>query len=77
MTFLKGLAEIEMCCNAANKNRLKRSATHDLRQTVTAESNLQDVANIVASMHRNKEPLLHAAVYIELSAHDPDQLKLL
>lgn len=35
------------------------------------------MANIVAAMHRNKEPLLHTAVYIELSAHDLDQLKLL
>ena len=28
-------------------------------------------------MHRNKEPLLHAAVYIELLAYDLEQLKLL
>lgn len=28
-------------------------------------------------MHRNREPLLHAAVYLELSAYDLDQLKLL
>ena len=69
--------ERKIISNAANKNRMKRSSTNDLQQTVAAESNLQDVANIVASMHRNKEPLLHAAVYIELSAHDPDQLKLL
>lgn len=63
--------------NAANKNRMSRSATHDLQQTVTAESNLQDVVTLVASMHRNREPLLHCAVYIELTAHDPDELKLL
>ena len=69
--------EKKIISNAANKNRLKRSNTNDLQQTVTAESNLQDVAAIVAQMHRSKEPLLHAAVYIELSAHDPDQLKLL
>ena len=56
---------------------MKKSNTKDLQQTVTAESNLQDVATIVAQMHRNREPLLHAAVYIELSAHDLDQLKLL
>ena len=30
--------------NAANKNRLNSSNTNDLQQTVTAESNLQDVA---------------------------------
>jgi len=42
-----------------------------------AESNLQDVATIVAQAHRNREPFIHSAVYIELSAHDLDQLKLL
>lgn len=67
--------EKKIISNAANKNRLKRSNTNDLQQTVTAESNLQDVATIVAAMHRNREPLLHAAVYIELSAHDLDRLK--
>ena len=63
--------------NAANKNRMDKSSTHDLQQTVTAESNLQDVVTLVSSMHRNREPLLHCAVYIELSAHDLDTLKLL
>ena len=69
--------EKKIISNATNKNRMKRSNTNDLQQTVTAESNLQDVASIVASMHRNKEPLLHAAVYIELLAYDLEQLKLL
>ncbi|BAE86336.1 VirB4 family type IV secretion system protein [Desulfitobacterium hafniense] len=69
--------ERKIISNAANKNRMQRSSPQDLQQTVTAESNLQDVTAIVAQMHRSKEPLLHAAVYIELSAHDPDQLKLL
>ena len=63
--------------NAANKNRMNRSNTNDLQQTVTAESNLQDVAAIVSTMHRNREPLLHCAVYIELTSHDYELLKLL
>lgn len=63
--------------NAANKNRMDKSNTNDLQQTVTAESNLQDVVTLVSSMHRNREPLLHCAVYIELTAHDLDALKLL
>lgn len=63
--------------NAANKNRMSRSTTHDLQQTVTAESNLQDVVSLISALHRNREPLLHCAVYIELTAHDPDSLKLL
>lgn len=69
--------EKKIISNAANKNRMQRSSTQDLQQTVTAESNLQDVANIVAQMHRSKEPLLHTAVYIELFSHDLDQLGLL
>ena len=63
--------------NAANKNRMDKSNTNNLQQTVTAESNLQDVVTLVSAMHRNREPLLHCAVYIELTAHDPDALKLL
>ncbi|MCB5713571.1 DUF87 domain-containing protein [Lactonifactor longoviformis] len=63
--------------NATNKNRMKSSNTNDLQQTVTAESNLQDVVTLVSTMHRNREPLLHCAVYIELTANDYDSLKLL
>ena len=33
--------------NAANKNRMGSSNTNDLQQTITAESNLQDVASLV------------------------------
>lgn len=69
--------EKKIISNAANKNRMDRSNTNDLQQTVLAESNLQDVTTIVAQMHRNREPLLHTAVYLELCAHDFDQLKLL
>ncbi len=63
--------------NANNKNKMSRSNTNDLQQTVTAESNLQDVVTLVSTMHRNREPLLHCAVYIELIANDYDALKLL
>lgn len=69
--------EKKIISNAANKNRMDRSNTHNLQQTVLAESNLQDVTTLVAQMHRNREPLLHTAVYLELCAHDFEQLKLL
>lgn len=69
--------EKKIISNAANKNRMQSTSTQDLQQTVTAESNLQDVATIVAQMHRSREPLLHVAVYIELTSLDYDQLKLL
>lgn len=63
--------------NAANKHRMSRSSTEDLQQTVTAEADLQDVVILVSSMHRNREPLLHCAVFLELTAPDHDALKLL
>ena len=63
--------------NAGNKHRMSRSSTEDLQQTVTAEANLQDVVTLVSSMHRNREPLLHCAVFLELTAPDYDALKLL
>ena len=63
--------------DAANKNRMNRSSTDDLQQSVTAEGNLQDVVALVSTMRRNREPLLHCAVYIELMAADYDALRLL
>lgn len=67
--------ERRIIANAANKNRLRKSKTNDLQETVVAEGNLQDVTNLVSSMHRNREPLIHTAVYIELTAHSQDELK--
>lgn len=67
--------EKKIIANAANKNRLKQSNTNDLQETVVAEGNLQDVSNLVTTMHRNREPLIHTAVYIELIAHEYDKLK--
>ena len=69
--------EKRIISNAANKNRMKQGNTENLQETVTAAHNLQDVTDIIASMHRNREPLLHTAVYLELSAPDMDKLKLL
>lgn len=63
--------------DAANKNRMGRTSTEDLQQTVTAENNLQDVVALVSSIQRNREPLLHCAVYIELTAASEERLKLL
>lgn len=63
--------------NAANKNRMRQSNTQDLQESVTAQSNLQDVMELIANMHRSREPLIHCAVYFEMIAKDYDELKLL
>ena len=66
--------EKQIIQNASNKNRLTRSNTNDLQQSVAAESDLQDVAALVTQRHRNGEPLIHCAVFIDISA--PDMAKL-
>ena len=63
--------------NAENKNKLDRGSTSSMKQAVTAEANLQDVVALIASMRKNSEPLIHCAVFIELSARDPDSLRAL
>lgn len=63
--------------NATNKSRLERSNSNDMKQSITAEANLQDVATLITTMHRNREPLDHCAVFIELSARDMDALRSL
>ena len=47
----------------------------DVQQHVIAESNIQNIIDLVAQMHRDREPLLHCAVYIELSASSVEELK--
>ncbi len=61
---------------ATNKNRLN-TANNDLKENIKAQNNLNDVANIISTMHRNKEPLIHCAVFIELIADSLEHLKLL
>jgi hypothetical protein len=60
--------------NATRKNRLMTGGT-DVQDAVTAENNLQDVADLITTMRRDKEPLIHTAAYIELRASEPGKLK--
>ena len=62
---------------AVNKNRLDRSNQDNLKRSVTAEANLQDVAAIIAGARKNREPLIHCAVFLELAAKSPEELRLL
>ena len=63
--------------NATNRSRMERGNTNDMKQSITAEANLQDAATLITTMHRNREPLEHCAVFIELSARDADVLRSL
>ena len=63
--------------NANKKNKLDGSDSNKLRQAVEAESNLRDVAELVHKMHREHEPLLHCAVYLEMTADSAEHLRQL
>lgn len=60
--------------NAARRNKLK-SGGSDVNETMEAEGNLQDVIELLANLRKNREPLLHCSVFIELKARDMDALK--
>ncbi|MBQ7871092.1 MAG: hypothetical protein IJ357_03020 [Oscillospiraceae bacterium] len=55
--------------NAARRNRLK-SGDNDVNASIEAQGNLQDVVELLANLRRNREPLLHCAVFIELKARN-------
>ena len=63
--------------NASNRSRMTGSNTDNLKDSITAQADLQDVVTLITTMQRNREPLVHCAVFLELSARDPDKLHTL
>jgi type IV secretory pathway VirB4 component len=59
--------------NAQRKNKML-STSEDLQESIKGEGNMNDVIELLAEMRRTKEPLLHCAVFIELSANNLDKL---
>ena len=60
--------------NATRKNRML-STSNDVQETINAEGNMEDVVELLANMRREREPLLHCAVFMELQAQSLDKLK--
>ena len=60
--------------NAARKNRMM-SGGNDVNETIEAEGNLQDVVELMANLRKNREPLLHCSVFIEIKAGNIEALK--
>ena len=60
---------------AANKSRMERSNTNDVKQSVTAEANLRDMTEMMTKQRQEKEPLIHCAVYMDITAADTDKLR--
>ena len=60
--------------NATRRNKLK-TGSDDMNETIEAQGNLQDVIELLANLRKNKEPLLHCSVFLELKAKNMDALK--
>ena len=59
---------------AMRKNHLM-TTVNDVNESIKAQDNINDVVELISELRRNKIPLLHLAVFIELRASTPDKLK--
>ena len=72
--LVEAMEQRKIIQNATRRNRLK-SGGNDVNETIEAEGNLQDVIELLANLRKNKEPLLHTSVFMELRARSMDALK--
>ena len=72
--LVDGVEQRKILQNASRKNKLLANS-NDLEDSVTGEGNLGDVVELLNDLRKNREPLLHCAVFIELSAGNLDKLR--
>lgn len=72
--FVDGLEQRKILQNASRKNKMLANS-NDLEDSVIGEGNLCDVVELMNDLRRNREPLLHCAVFVELSANSLEKLK--
>ena len=58
---------------AMRKNHMMTTVT-DVNENIKAQDNINDVLELLSELRRNKEPLLHTAVFIELKASTEEKL---
>ena len=72
--LVESMEQRKIIQNATRRNRLK-SGGNDVSESIEAEGNLQDVIELLANLRKNKEPLLHCSVFIELKSRSMEKLK--
>ena len=72
--LVESMEQRKIIQNATRRNRLK-SGGNDVSESIEAEGNLQDVIELLANLRKNKEPLLHCSVFIEMKAKSMEKLK--
>ncbi len=72
--LVESMEQRKILQNATRKNKLM-SGGNNVNETIEAEGNLQDVIELLANLRKNKEPLLHCSVFIELKVRNMNALK--
>ena len=72
--LVESMEQRKIIQNATRRNTMK-SGGNDMNDTIEAEGNLHDVIELLANLRKNREPLLHCSVFIELKAKNMEALK--
>ena len=72
--LVESMEQRKIVQNATRRNKLK-TGSDDMNETIEAQGNLQDVIELLANLRKNKEPLLHCSVFLELKTKNMDALK--
>lgn len=72
--LVESMEQRKIIQNATRRNKMK-SGGNDMNDTIEAEGNLQDVIEMLANLRKNREPLLHCCVFMELKAKNMNVLK--
>ena len=72
--LVSALEQKKIMQQAARKNHML-STTNDINASVKAEENMTDIVNLLAELKRDRETLLHTAVFIELRADTEEKLR--
>ena len=72
--LVEAMEQRKIIQNATRRNKMK-SGGNDMNETIEAEGNLQDVIEMLANLRKNREPLLHCCVFMELKARSMNALR--
>lgn len=73
--IVDGAEQRQILLNATRKNRML-SGSENLQEAATGVGNLTDIERLLEDLRREREPLLHCAVFLELSADTQESLNL-
>ncbi|MDE8333318.1 ATP-binding protein [Erysipelothrix rhusiopathiae] len=67
--------ESKILATASRKGTYLSKNSTNLQESIEAQSDMLDLSELMTNLHRQKEPLVHCAVFIELIASSEEALK--